>query len=198
MDSLSGWHVCLNYFSSWLPSAHITYSPRTHWSHLFIPNLGYFSPHSVYHVYTKMPFSCFESWLGAGIGVKTMAGCGDPEWTREDDVALQGTELGQNRFSLLRYREDNEDDWISLALCIPQHPPPADMWLISVRIPEPHNTVLNQVNLRLPTCTEHFGVALKVDRMKSLGTNKSQQPGSFPGVHSEYECSGSFTGLTAG
>lgn len=157
MDSLSGWHVCLNYFSCWLPSAHITYSPRTHWNHLFILNLGHFSPHSVHHVYTKMPFSCFESWGGRNrskdngkirksrMNQRRWLPCRVQSWGRIDSLCGDAEKSVEITGSLQPSAFHNT-----------HHP---NMWNFSVPIPELHNAVhraLNQVNLRLPICTEHL------------------------------------------
>lgn len=149
-DLFSGgeWIHYLGDTSAWIispPDFPLPTSPLPH-GHIEVICLYRILPTSHHTLCITCILKCLSPALnpgrGAGIGVKTMAGCGDPEWTREDDVALQGTELGQNRFSLLRCREDNEDNWISLALCIPQHPPPADMWLdSSVFLSQSHTTL---------------------------------------------------------
>lgn len=124
MDSLPGWHVCLNYSSYWLPSAHITDSLWTHGNHLFILNLGLSSLHCVHHVYTKTHFPLFESW-GKGIEVKTRAGCGNPECAdnKWEWMVLPGSmQSGWNKLAHLGCRAGSEDNWICSALCTSQLP----------------------------------------------------------------------------
>lgn len=129
MDSLPGWHVCLNYFSCWLSSAHVPYSLWTHGNHVLVLNLGRCSLRCImtssHHVYTKTPspLLCLQ---GERDKSKEHGRMWKSRMNRQqmgvDGITLQAAVSGWNKSTLPRPRAGSEDYWICSALWNSQLP----------------------------------------------------------------------------